>query len=258
MKLLYYIYTIWAGVTFALFALVGVVFFFFCDKLLGKKAIKYQLLYNKFWVKSWGFLTGVRFEVINQTKISEHQPYVFVSNHLSFGDALVINIAIKNLFSPLAKIEIKSWPVLGYLFGQVSVFVNRNDPDSRRKSVEQMTERIKQNISLMVFAEGTRNKREDIPLKQFYSGAFRIAIDTQLPIAPIVLVNSNGILPNEKLPARPAKIIAVYADPIPTEGLTQDDLPALKAQTHAVMEQLVLQHNPRFKGYIKAEDAESN
>jgi 1-acyl-sn-glycerol-3-phosphate acyltransferase len=101
-----------------------------------------------------------------------------------------------------------------------------------------------------VFPEGTRNKSLSEPLGPFKAGAFITAIDAQLPIAPFVVVGGRDLLPNEKLPAQRCNMTAYYADPIETKGLTLDDVEMLKNKTYAIMQQLLIEHDPRFKNYV--------
>ncbi len=247
MVILRYLYTFWSGLIFLLLLLVAVVVYTFAS-MLGRRGFKYMLGYNKVWMKTWGALSGVRFDIHENPKVLKTRSYVFVCNHTSMGDALLVNAAIKqNNFTPLAKAELRKMPLMGYVFSKVSVFVERDNPESRRKSMQQMLEHAKHGISVMIFPEGTRNKKMEKPMLPFHAGAFRIAIEMQIPVAPFVIIGANDLLPNEKLPMRPCTMSAYFADPIDTKGMTEADIPALQQKVYDIMENLLMTHHPKFK-----------
>lgn len=242
MIVLRWLYTIWSGLIFFLLLLLAVPAYFFADLIWKKKGLKYMLDYNELWVNIWATLSGIKLKVINQGKVDPQTSYIFVANHSSMADAVISNTAIQHAFSPLAKIEIGKMPLMGYLFRKSSVLVNRSDKESRKQSIVKMLDNAKQGISVLIFPEGTRNKNPEIPLKPFYSGAFKVAIETQMPIAPLVYVGAYDLMPNEKLPLQACTITAIYADPIETKGLTENDVEQLKEQVFKVMEDLLLKY----------------
>ena len=89
-------------------------------------------------------------------------------------------------------------------------------------------------VHMLLYPEGTRNKTDD-PLKSFYDGAFSLAIDTQQPIMPAAIFNTRKILPGKSFFAWPHRIDIHFLPPISTEGLTPEDLPALKEQVFKIM-----------------------
>lgn len=247
MLLLRYLYSVWSGLVFLALLLVAVLVYSVAS-VFGRRGFKYMLGYNKIWVNTWAALTGVRFKITDNPNVKKSEPYVFVVNHTSMGDAVLVNAALKhNNFTPLAKAEIKKMPLMGYVFSKVSVFVQRDNPESRRKSIEQMLDHAKHGISVLIFPEGTRNKKMEQPLMPFHAGAFRIAIETQLPIAPLIIIGANDLMPNEKLPIRPCTMRAIFADPIETKGMTEADVPALQEKVYQIMLNLLLTHHPKFK-----------
>ncbi len=195
-------------------------------------------------------MTGIKINVFGEDKVDPNQSYVIAPNHTSMMDAvLVVKAITKITFLPLVKIEIKKIPVVGYLFSKGALFVDRSDKESRRKSVEVLKEYANNNFSILIFPEGTRNTHPEIPLKGFHSGAFRIAIDLQRPIVPIVLIGNHQFINEKKMLIRPYTLECHFGDPIPTAGMTQDDMQALKVKTHEVMYQMMLEHEPSYASY---------
>lgn len=108
--------------------------------------------------------------------------------------------------------------------------------ESRQKSLLQLKERVKKGNSILVFPEGTRNRSKDILLKPFYAGAFRIAVDLQIPIVPVTFLGTRDVFPDDKLPIHPATITCVFGKPISTEGLQSEDIKRLKEQSFSTIE----------------------
>jgi 1-acyl-sn-glycerol-3-phosphate acyltransferase len=94
-------------------------------------------------------------------------------------------------------------------------------------------------ISMLIFVEGTQNRTKEL-LQPFKDGAFRIAIDTQTPILPMVVINAGKLMPPGKLSIRPGKIKVIALPEISVEGLTTEDAAALKQKTFEQMMQALL------------------
>ena len=93
-------------------------------------------------------------------------------------------------------------------------------------------------VSILLFAEGTQNRTKEL-LQPFKEGAFRIAIDTQQPILPMVVVGAGPLMPPGTIRMKPGRIRIYVAPEIKTEGLTSNDLPALRQQTFDVMKAMI-------------------
>ncbi len=163
--------------------------------------------------------------------IKPEQVYVFVCNHRSQLDIPLFARACVNTFRFLSKIEVTRIPLIGYVVKRLYITVDRKDKDDRVKSFGKMQDSLlKENISVVLFPEGTRN-RTPKPLIDFKDGAFRLAIDTKLPIAVLTIMNSGGFSPaNKFLQLKPGTLKAVWTEPIPTGNMTLEDIPRLKEQ----------------------------
>ncbi|HMS51388.1 MAG: 1-acyl-sn-glycerol-3-phosphate acyltransferase [Sphingobacteriales bacterium] len=246
MIVLRYLFTAWAFLLFIAFILVGIVVYFFLSIFKRQHAQRGYMAYNRFWMRSWAFLCGVRLKVVPNPLIDPNRQYIFAPNHTSLGDVVMGPAAFGGACTALGKIELKKIPLMGYLFAKSCILVDRNDPESRRKSIEQMRQIGKDNISVVVFPEGTRNASGFPPLLDFHSGAFRIAIDLQIPLVPSAIIGARNLMPNEKPPLYPCQITCMYANPIDTAGLTHDDLPWLSNKTYNAILQLLAEHDPLY------------
>lgn len=242
MKIFRWIYTIWAALVFLFAALIGVFWFTLSSLLPRRTAVGAMISYNVCWSKFFAFLTGSSYRVYGREKLQKEGAYIFACNHTGSGDIFITNIALRRPFCPLGKAEARKIPIIGYVFSKVMVFVDRSNPESRRKSLVELAKVVEQGISVLIFPEGTRNRTGNPPLLPFKSGAFRLAIEAQIPLVPMVITGVRDLLPNERPPLRPAAMSAYFGDPIETKGMTEQDINALKEQAYKVMNDLLLKY----------------
>lgn len=229
MKILVKIYTLWVLIVFTVFMILllpGIMI----PLLLGPKFSR--IGYFFLWLWSWIFsmLTFIRYDLRGRENIQKKTSYIYVSNHTSFLDIPGIRLLIPGEFRPIAKKELLKIPVFGFIVKAATVVVDRSNAQSRKQSIEKLRDILKGGISILVFAEGTQNRTTEI-LQPFKDGAFRIAIDTQLPIIPLVVIGAGPLMPPGKMDIKPGNIKVVAGEPISVEGLTTDDVQALKQQT---------------------------
>ena len=233
MKLLVKLYTLWVLIVFTVFMILllpGIMI----PLLLGPKFSR--IGYFFLWLWSWIFsmLTFIRYDLRGRENIQKNTSYIYVSNHTSFLDIPGIRLLIPGEFRPIAKKELLKIPVFGFIVKAATVVVDRSNAQSRKQSIEKLRDILKGGISILVFAEGTQNRTTEI-LQPFKDGAFRIAIDTQLPIIPLVVIGAGPLMPPGKMDIKPGNIKVVAGEPISVDGLTTDDVQALKQQTFDTM-----------------------
>jgi 1-acyl-sn-glycerol-3-phosphate acyltransferase len=199
--------------------------------------------YKFLWIWSWIFskLTFIRYELHGTENFRKGQSYIYVSNHTSFLDIPGICLIIPGEFRPLAKKELKRIPVFGWIAQSAAIIVDRSSGESRKKSMEKLKKALLSGRSILIFAEGTQNRTTSI-LQPLKDGAFRIAIDTQEPILPIVVVGAGPLMPPGTINLRPGTIKVVAAPEISTVGLGTADMPALKEKTNELMKNLIITH----------------
>lgn len=243
MPILRFLYKVWVFLVFTVFMLIflpGIVLPF----LLGPKfgSVGYAFL----WLWSWVFsqLTFIRYKFYGRENFVAGRTYIYVSNHTSFLDLPGIRMIIPGQFRPLAKKELLKIPVFGWIARAATVIVDRSSHESRKKSIDKLKSILKQGISILIFAEGTQNRTNEI-LQPFHDGAFRIAIDTRQPILPMVVVGAGPLMPPGTIDLKPGLIRIYVAPEIPTEGLTLSDVGRLKQETFDVMKALIEKNRQR-------------
>jgi 1-acyl-sn-glycerol-3-phosphate acyltransferase len=216
-------------------------------KLIPRKSrLRYSNFILRWWCIIWAFLIGIRLKSIGWKPEFTDTTSVIVVNHNSYLDTVISYVLIRSEFKTLAKKELRKAPLMGPIFLTSGIMVDRSSPEGRKASYERMVAEIKKGVSVMIFPEGTQN-RSDEPIREFYDGAFRLAVETGTPIIPSVIINSRQLMPQAKFKRlRPGRIQQHFMNAIPTTDLSDEDIPALKERVRKVMEAKVLEMNPTY------------
>lgn len=200
--------------------------------------IGYKFLW--IWSLIFSWLTFIRYEFHGRENFRKGQSYIYVSNHTSFLDLPGIRLLIPGEFRPLAKKELLKIPVFGLIARGATVIVDRSDRESKHKSLDRLKKILSDGISILLFAEGTQNRSKEI-LQPFKDGAFRLAIDTQMPVLPLVVIGAGKLMPPGTINLRPGLIKIIVAPEIPIAD--QADVSRLKQQTFEVMKGMITQNS---------------
>ncbi len=206
----------------------------------GKKAQDLSFTCLQIWARTVVTLGFFSYQIKNKHYRDSKRAYIFVCNHNSYLDSVASVLAPTQSFKPLGKIEMSKVPIFGLIYSKLVVLINRSSAESRAKSVAELKVELATGQSILIFPEGTMNRTEAV-LADFYDGAFRIAIETQTPIAPMVIINARNLLPrNQPLQARPGKLTVVFGEPVVVTDLSLDDVPELKNRVKQQMGDLIL------------------
>jgi 1-acyl-sn-glycerol-3-phosphate acyltransferase len=152
---------------------------------------------SKAWMQLFFFLTGCSLKIKGNKNFKPGEKYIVVCNHNSLMDVPVTTPFIPGANKTIAKAEMAKIPLFGLIYKRGSILVDRKDRDSRRSSFSKMKAVLNMGIHMCIYPEGTRN-RTDLPLKEFHDGAFRLSIETSVPILPALIFNTKKILPPGK------------------------------------------------------------
>jgi 1-acyl-sn-glycerol-3-phosphate acyltransferase len=192
------------------------------------------------WSDLWFPLIFIFHKKIHRSPLDNSKTYIFVSNHASYLDAAILVKAFRQPFRPLGKVEMAKVPIFGFIYRNAIVTVDRTDSIKRAGSVRILKSVLIKGFSIMVFPEGTFNMT-DKPLKSFFDGAFRIAIETQTPIKPVLFLDARKRMhSNSIFTLNPGRSRLLYLDEIPVEGLSLKDVNGLKQRVYDLMEQALL------------------
>ncbi len=240
-NILWVAYAAWVFIVFTSFMLLflpGIIFPF----LFGPRGGRVSYFFLFLWAWVFSKLTFIRYEIYGRNNIRQKQSFIFVSNHTSYLDLPGIRLAIPGEFRPLAKKELKRIPVFGWIIRAATVSVDRSNAESRKRSLQLLKDTLQHRISILLFAEGTQNRTREI-LQPFHDGAFRIAVDAQQPLIPIVVIGAGKLMPPGTIRVRPGKIRIFIGKEIATEGLSPNDVKALKANVFDTMKNMIIEHS---------------
>ena len=231
---IYTIYALFWFVFFTLLAFPFVIIFSFFGKRRGGNLICFMA---RIWADCWYFLLGIRHENIYESSYNPAGNYIFLFNHISYMDIPSLFKAIrKQPFRVLGKEEIKKIPVFGFIYSRGAVMVDRSSTERRAKSVRILKSLLKHHISIGIFPEGTFNETGK-PLKSFYDGAFRIAIETQTSVKPVLFLDNYSLMHHHSLfSLKHGKSRAVFLEDISPDGYSLNQISIYKQKVFDIME----------------------
>lgn len=188
------------------------------------------------WGDIWFPLVCIFHRNLYETPHDKKKQYIFVANHISYLDAPIIVKTLRQPIRALGKVEMKKIPIFGFIYSYAVVKVDRGNAVNRAKSVRNLRSVLRKGISIVIFPEGTFNLTGK-PLKDFYAGAFRVAIETQTPIKPVLFINSYDRMNHRSIfSLNPGKSRSVFLEEIPVDGLVATDVRNLKEKVFHIME----------------------
>ena len=171
----------------------------------------------RIWAKTVLFGMGF-YPVLKQLeKPIQGKSYMFVANHTSMTDIMLMLYCIKNPFVFVGKRELARFPIFGFFYKRTCILVDRSNVKSRNAVFEQAQRRLNQGISVCIFPEGGVPDDLSIVLDNFKDGAFRLAIDHKIPIVPLVFYDNKKRFSYTFLKASPGKMRAKILKFVPTE-----------------------------------------
>lgn len=172
------------------------------------------------WSEVSAALAGITFDIEGEEHLWSHRPAVFIFNHQSSIDPLIIARLVRRDFTGVGKKEIARFPIVGQALKYADVvFIDRSDSKKAISAMQPVVDAIREDkLSVCLAPEGTRSV--DRTLGAFKKGAFHIAMQAGAPIVPIVIHNASDSLPKGKNFARPAEIRVTVLPPVSTEKWT--------------------------------------
>lgn len=180
-------------------------------------------------------MAGMPVKITYEAKPDPKRAYVFCANHFSYLDIALMGTIIKNYFAFLGKSSVKNVPLFGYMFAKAHIQVDRSDKSSRTKALTRAIKALKTGRSIMIFPEGGIHTTSFPQMVQpFKDGAFSMAIENQVPIVPVSLLDNYKVMPEVRMSWHPIRVI--FHTPIETKGKTKADIEALKTQVYEVIQ----------------------
>ncbi len=183
--------------------------------------------------------SGIRISVKRDAELNGNAPFVYCSNHTSYLDVAVIYRIIPFYFVFMGKQELSKVPLFNIFFKDMDITVDRESKIGSHKAFIRAGRDIDKGYSVVIFPEGGIPKQDTPKLHRFKNGAFKLAIDKQIPVVPITFLNNWKIVPhgvNAKKHGGPAIARAVIHKPIETKGMTDKDLVNLRTEVFNIID----------------------
>jgi 1-acyl-sn-glycerol-3-phosphate acyltransferase len=241
MKVIYWIYTLYAAIIFVLLMiLIGP--FVLLPILIYKNGDSISFIFLKLWARAWLFFVGIQYKIYGQENIDPKKQYLYLFNHTSHVDAPLIPLSIHQEFRIIGKKELSKIPIFGLVLSKIVVWVDRNDPISRKISIDRLIKIIKTGKSVVMAPEGTRNDTNE-PLLPFKKGAFKIALETSTPIMPMAIIGAKHLMQKGSILLKPGRIHVYFSKEIlPDQFLSSNDIEGLTQKCYDRMEAMILAH----------------
>src|SRR6218665_1103788 len=156
-----------------------------------EKWYPYFFIMARIWAKVILFGMGFYYKVEREQEPLQNKSYMFVANHTSMADIMLMLAVTRNPFVFVGKKELAKIPLFGFFYKRTCILVDRKSSKSRMEVFNRAQKRLNQGLSICIFPEGGVPDDESILLDEFKDGAFRLAIEHEIPIIPITFADNK-------------------------------------------------------------------
>ena len=213
--------------------------------ILSEKTYPQFFILARFWAKIILFGMGFYYKIEREQKMEKGKSYMLVANHTSMTDIMLMLVTSKNPFVFVGKKELVKIPIFGFFYKRTCILVDRNSSKSRFEVFKRAQLRLNQGLSICIFPEGGVPDDETVLLDEFKDGAFRLAIEHEIPIVPMTFPDNKKRFSFKFFSGSPGLMRAKVHRFIPTDGLTLDDKKELKDKTRQIIYKQLLLFNKK-------------
>jgi 1-acyl-sn-glycerol-3-phosphate acyltransferase len=218
------IWAFWGLTSFAISFLIILIPSLLTKLIKDPKGMWWFILISKGWQWTWLHMIGCPVTVKGKEHFEKGKTYIITCNHNALLDVPLSAPFIPGPNQTIAKKEFSKVPLFGFYYARGSVLVDRKSDASRRKSFDDMKAALRKGFHMCIFPEGTRNKSNE-PMKQFYDGAFKLAVATQTDVIPSVILHTKKAMPVDKaFYLVPHPVAIHFLEPVSPIGLNSKDL----------------------------------
>jgi 1-acyl-sn-glycerol-3-phosphate acyltransferase len=208
-------------------------------------AHRWPTICTKALLLSWGIIIKQH----NKNLLKNLPQCVIVINHRCDLDALIATGYMPGIFKFIGKKELERYPFIGVLVRRLYISVDRTDSISKKQSLHNMKMHSSMGSNIVVFPEGWSNFSNDY-LLAFQKGAFKVAIDGQIPILVCTMIHTHELFPKPKIEVHPGVAHVFWETIIPTEGMTyENNNEKLKQQVADIFLARLKEYYPQGYGF---------
>ena len=219
---------------------------FLIVSILKEKWYPYFFIMARIWAKCILYGSGFYYRVKREQQLESHKSYMFVANHTSMADIMLMLAVVKHPFVFVGKKELSKIPLFGFFYKRTCILVDRGNQRSRMEVFNRAEKRLNQGLSICIFPEGGVPNDESVLLDDFKDGAFRLAIEHQIPIVPLTFADNKERFSYTFFSGSPGLMRVKVHSFIPTIGKTienKKDIKEVKEEARTIINNQLL----RFK-----------
>ena len=185
----------------------------------------------RIWANTILFVMGFKVELKEDELLDNTKSYMFCPNHTSMIDIMVMLSVAKNPFVFVGKKELTKIPIFGFFYKRTCIIVDRSNSKSRLAVFDEARRRMCDGLDICIFPEGLVPDDESLVLSDFKNGAFRLAIEHQIPIVPMTFYDCKKRFSYTFFSGSPGKLRVKIHRFIKTKGLTLKACEEIKNKT---------------------------
>ncbi len=212
-----------------------IMFPFLFVSILKETWYPYFFKMARIWARIILLGMGFYYKIQEDQKIIPNKSYMFIANHTSMTDIMLMLAVVKNPFVFVGKKELQKIPLFGFFYKRTCILVDRDSVKSKNEVFARAQKRIDQGMSICIFPEGKVPDDESIILDEFKDGAFRLAIEHHLPIVPIVFADNKKRYSYTFLSGSPGKMRVKILSFIDTSSKTSNDRKDIREKSRNVI-----------------------
>lgn len=212
-----------------------VMFPFLVLSILTESGYPYFFKMARIWAKFILFGMGFYYKIDKNQEMEDRKSYMIVANHTSMADIMLMLALTKNPFVFVGKKELSKIPLFGFFYKRSCILVDRSSSKSRMEVFNRAQKRINQGLSICIFPEGGVPDDESVLLDTFKDGAFRLAIDHQIPIVPITFADNKKRFSYTFFSGSPGLMRVKMHSHIETSGKTSDNRKEVREEVRDII-----------------------
>ena len=201
---------------------------FLVVSILKEKWYPYFFVMARIWAKVILFGMGFYYKIEREQELEPGKSYMLVSNHTSMTDIMLMLALVRNPFVFVGKKSLSKIPLFGFFYKRTCILVDRNSSKSRMEVFQRAQKRLNQGLSICIFPEGGVPDDESILLDEFKDGAFRLALEHQIPIVPMTFADNKERFSYTFLSGSPGLMRAKIHHFVETNGMNAGDKKEIK------------------------------
>lgn len=246
-RVFWFVWRIWFYIMMLIPIMVMSPFLFVSS--IYEKWYKYFFFFAKIWAKCSLFGTGFYYKTKFEEFPVKNSSYMFVANHTSMTDIMLMLAIIDNPFVFVGKAELAKIPLFGFFYKRTCILVDRSSQKSRLEVFGRAQKRLDQGLSICIFPEGGVPSDKSIILDSFKDGAFKLAIDHQIPVVPITFGDNKERLSYTFFSGSMGLMRAKVHTFLPTIGKLQNEKKVIRDQVREVIYNQLIEFSKSKSGF---------